>query len=378
MGMPRRRKGARVNGPYEHCGGYRVREVEADGSSTWSPTFATEAEALAYKEGIEGQITSGELTVQSALELYEEYLTAKGNKKDSKRQTLWSITQFFPEDTPLWVLRPLHFEKRYLELTKKFSVASHRGMLAQVKTFLDWCVEKKWMKSNPAAGVKGMGKRNKRKTQLSRKEAKDWFDVAMALANKGDDGAVAALIAMLMGLRASEITCLKVRHLDDSYEPCDSLWVTDSKTEAGIRQLEVPRPLIPVLCRMVEDRLPEEWLFPTSKGKDGKHWRDWPNIQVQRICDLSGVTTVTCHGMRGLVATMTLRSGADVSSYLGHTDHRTTDEHYAMPGAREEGLRKIGMNVLLRRRESVPAQVIGKTDNSDTSGKSSDGSHENN
>lgn len=74
MGMPRRRKGARALGPYENGDGWRVREVAADGSATWSPTFASEREADIYKESLEQTIVCGELTVWSGLEEYEKFL----------------------------------------------------------------------------------------------------------------------------------------------------------------------------------------------------------------------------------------------------------------------------------------------------------------
>ncbi len=359
MGMPRRRKGARILGPHPHGDGFRVREVAADGSAQWSPTFATKSAAQAYKEGAEQQIISGELTTTSALEHYGRYLDAKGNKKDSKRQTLWAVGQFFPEETPLWVLRPAWFSKRYMELTELFSVASHRSMLAQVKTFLNWCVEQKWVKENPAAGVKGLGRRNTRKPQLRRKEAQAYHAKCWELENNGGhDGAFACLIDMYMGLRAGcELAVIRVRDLDDYEEPCDTLWVPDSKSEAGRRTLEVPEELRPGLVARTEGRDGDEFLFPAKRGATGHHWRDWVTECSKDICKLAGVPYITSHGLRGLLATIGRRSGkVDLSEYLGHEEDRTTNNSYAARGSVQVGVRRKGLKVLAGGKNSIPQQ----------------------
>ena len=49
--------------------------------------------------------------------------------------------------------------------------------------------------------------------------------------------AIAALVSLLMGMRASEITTRIVRDLDDSGR---LLWIPHAKTEAGKRTLQVP------------------------------------------------------------------------------------------------------------------------------------------
>lgn len=83
-----------------------------------------------------------------------------------------------------------------------------------MRTFLAWCIERGWLRGeNPVADVKGVGKRRPRGKSLGKtgnelriREARAWYQHAIYLAHRGDQGAVAALVALLLGLRASEIT----------------------------------------------------------------------------------------------------------------------------------------------------------------------------
>jgi hypothetical protein len=52
------------------------------------------------------------------------------------------------------------------------------------------------------------------------------------MAGQGESGTVAALVSLLMGMRASEITTRVARDLDDGGR---LLWIPDAKTEAGKR-----------------------------------------------------------------------------------------------------------------------------------------------
>src|SRR5450432_1728842 len=79
----------------------------------------------------------------------------------------------------------------------------------------------------------------------------------MEMAEK-EAGAVAALMALLMGMRVSEITDRIVRNLDDDGR---LLWITDAKTQAGIRRLQVPQQLQPLLRRIAANKQPTDRLF---------------------------------------------------------------------------------------------------------------------
>ena len=145
---------------------------------------------------------------------------------------------------------------------------------------------------------------------------------ATELAEAGEAGAVAAMMALLLGMRASEIVSRVVRDLDDDGR---QLWIPDAKTEAGKRTLRVPDVLRPYLQRLATGRKPEERIL-------GKHWRDWPRVWVQEICTKVGVPLVGAHSMRGLHSTLAMDAGITghvVAASLGHERVSTTIQSYA-------------------------------------------------
>lgn len=339
--MSRRRKGERVLGPYRNRRGWNVILVAPDGSRD-PRYFPTKKKAEQVKRALEEQLHTEDHTTETAREAYERYLIEKGNKKLSRYCTLHAIERFFPDPIPLWGLTEKKCKARYKELRKELAVDTHRNMLVETKTFLRWCVEQRWIRSSPLEGVKGIGKRNKRKTQLRVKDARKWYRKALDLAADGDIGAVAALCTLLLGMRASEVVGRTVYDVDDDQEPGDLLWIPDSKTLAGRRTLEVPDSLQPHLAALCEGKQSQDPLF-------GKHCRDWPRHQVKRICRMAQVPEVTAHGMRGALATFGLRRGAPahlVAAFLGHEDAKTTRDSYAEPDAAESAQRRRGWKLL--------------------------------
>jgi hypothetical protein len=65
------------------------------------------------------------------------------------------------------------------------------------------------------AKVKGRGKRRHGKPQLRIDESRRWLRVALQLADEGEEGAVAAMMTLLMNMRCSEIVNRIARDVDD-------------------------------------------------------------------------------------------------------------------------------------------------------------------
>ena len=373
--MSRKPGGERVLGPYGEDGVFRVIQVDAAGRRE-SIKFESEAKAQRYIDLLLANLSREEHTTETALKLYETYLGEKGNKAKSTETTLWAIRLFFPSSLPLQLLTAKRCEALYLDLRtrpsvhteKPLSPDSHRNILAQTKSFLAWCVAKGWLRANPCSGVAGIGKRRPRGKSLGRdgntlrvKEARAWYVKALELAERGDEGATAALVALLLGMRASEITSRRVRDLDEDEAPGDLLWIPCSKTPAGRRTLEVPEVLRPLLVRCTKDKHRDAFLFqatregprrkqPPSPEVEGRaHWRDWIILNVRRICRLVGVPMVTAHALRGLLATLTAERGLAghlIAATLGHEDERTTMNAYAAPGAATAGSNRRGLVLL--------------------------------
>jgi integrase len=217
-------------------------------------------------------------------------------------------------------------------------VDTHRNILAEAKTFLSWSIGKGYLRSNPLEGVRGTGKRRHGKPQLRIDEARKWQAKALQFAEDGEDGAVAALVTLVMGLRAGEVVSI-VRDLDDEGR---LLWIPDSKTEAGKRTLQVPEFLGAYLLEIAKGKRSEDLLF-------GHHDRDWPRKWVVRICTAAGVPRVTAHGMRGLHGTLAVETGLSahaVAAALGHESVTTTLQSYAKSGAGSSARQQKVLTVL--------------------------------
>lgn len=324
------KRGKRVLGPYAMRDKWRVVEVDALGKKS-SVLFDTDAKAERYAEIARAELDREDYTTASAFAEYRAHLTTRETKVESINVTQWAVDQFFPTSAPLSLLTAKRCEKLHEDLrtrpsprTKKpLAVDTHRNVLAQVKSFLSWCVERGYLPENPAAEIKGIGTRRPRGKSLGKagielrvKQARAVYAKAVELASDGDDGATAVLVALLLGLRAGEIVSRRVGDLDEDQGPADLLWIPCAKTPAGRRTLEVPDVLAPSLAARGEGRAAERYLFERDTrpgGASQPHWRDWVLHNVHRVCDLAGAPRVTAHAMRGLLATLTAERGSRVT-----------------------------------------------------------------
>jgi integrase len=285
-----------------------------------------------------GQISR---TISDAIDAHELFMRIeKGNKPGSVSVTIHRLRGFFP-DQELWLddLTPAMCQRYYEELTKRLAVDTHRNVLVQVRTFLNWCVKKTWIETNPLDGVEGIGRRRHGKPQLRIDEARKWMAAAVDYANSGEVGAVVAMTALLLAMRASEIVKRQVRDLDDGGR---LLWIDDTKTEAGRRTLEVPAVLQPHLLRLAENRPAEQMLF-------GLHDRSFVRRWVRRICTAAKVPMVCAHSMRGLHSTLSRERGITgevVATALGHVDKRVTEQSYTRPEAISNAQQRRVLEVL--------------------------------
>jgi integrase len=347
----------RVHGPYRHHEKWRIKIVDRTTGKAENRTFTTEAEAETAIANLERQIRrETSISMGQALDLYEEYLGEKGNKPRTVVTTMHRLRLLFGGVAKIATvsLTAAAAEKLYGRLTavdgSAFSVDSKRNILNQAKTFLKWCRAKGHARINALEHVQGMGKRRRGKPQLTIDEARKFLAKAMEWADAGDDGATAAAMALLMGMRGSEICERIVRNLDDDGR---ILWITDAKTQAGIRRLQVPEPLHPLLQRLATNRKPTDRLF----GADAN--RHWVLRQVHRICKAAGVPLVPAHGLRGTHATLAVSAGATgdvVAKALGHESFEgVTARHYAKPDAVAGARQALTLRELSKQFPAVPA-----------------------
>lgn len=332
MGRPR--KGARVLGPYACRGGWQLVLVGEDGERV-DRYVESEEEAWRAKAAAERQLTdAANVSVTDVLDDYERYMrNEKQNKEDSVKQTSRKLRQFFPDDLLLCSLSAQRAQALYDAYRtrkrpngKPIAVDHHRNVLAEARTFARWCVKKKLLKSNPFDGVEGIGRRRKGKLQHTRDESKKFLSTSKAEADKGSEMAIAAMVALLMGDRASEILNRLVRELDDGGR---LLIVNNTKTRAGERTLEVPELLRPYLMKLAEGKQPVDRLFRVRTVR-------WLNTCVKKICRLAGVPEICTHALRGTHATLATEHGVtghEVAAALGHESVTTTYGNYTNPSA---------------------------------------------
>lgn len=289
-------------------GRWRVVLVGADGRRVDS-TFESETEARRVVAATQRRIAAARrsaVTVGEAIDQYEVMMRdEKKNRKTSWAETSRRLRLLFAAhvDLPAAMLTRARCERAYEVLRTEYlspvtgralADDSQMNILAEAKTFGAWLSERKMVSANPLAAIKAKGRRSHHgKTQLRLDEARRWTATAYGLADAGDDGAVAALMALLLGLRASEITARVVRDLDEGGAV---LWVPTSKTKAGVRTVEVPDDLRPYLLEQAKGKGPSAPLFTGTGGRP--HWRDWVRTNVARICRLAGVPKVCAHSMR--------------------------------------------------------------------------------
>ena len=307
-----------VYGPYRNRSAWRVVVVGADGTRVaHTRPSREEAEALIEVLRRKKEI----ITVERALSEYLAYLAARGRKPRSiettevrLRELLVPVRHLPVADLP---------EKRCAQLYERYALGrapdTHRNALGQVRTFRNWIIKRGWARTNPWLTVEPIGTRSAGKPQLRIDEARRLAAKAFELAVGGDRGALAVLLALLCGLRASEIVNIVDRDVDAGGQ---LLWISAAKTRAGVRRLELPPALGQLLLAA----------GPRPFG----HRRWWVREQVHRLCKLAGVPLVTAHSLRGLHATLAVGAGQTshaVAAALGHASFDVTQRHYLAPGS---------------------------------------------
>jgi integrase len=259
-------------------------------------------------------------TVPKAIEAYAEQLRRNGVRERSIDTTRYRLRKLFEPVllTPLATVTPARARELFTRLVG--SVDSRRNILNQARTFFRRAKENEWTDSILLADVKGEGKRHCGKQKLTVDESRKFLAVCLKLAASDNPKertvGVAAAMALVFGMRASEITGLQVRDLDAGGT---IVRITHAKSQAGIRSLQVPEWFRPHLKKMAEGK------EATAPLVD--HHRTWLHRNVRAICRKAGITEAPPHGLRGTHADLALLAAAtplSVSQALGHASTAVT------------------------------------------------------
>jgi integrase len=359
--MPSRKPIDRALGPYRYPTHYMTVRIAADvtgprgrevrnfpfASATSEPDARAAAQRYVDRLNENARLAQG-VTVEEAIESYTVRLRKK-LRAGTVATALFRLHNFFPIDArraPVSALDRPHCETLYAEMSVR---PDKRGnppatdtalnTLSVARKFLDYCVESKWARSNalgqarepsrfrPDAADRNPG--GKGKKQLNFDALAPWEAKAYELAEAGDEGAAAGLIALKLGLRATMIVTRRTSHVD--LEGAILRVPREGPANRTKRAPEIipvmDERLRPILASLKADRPADAWLFPGDRTRlTGHRDRNWVAEQIRRVARLAGVPDDThAHGMRG------------ASASLDHIDGKTLAEIQLWLGQRQGG-----------------------------------------
>lgn len=338
--MESRRRG-RPAAEYPYiCGPYRQRQrwklVIVTGRSggrrqSYNRAFDTREQAQTWAREFNRQRAAAGRTVKDAVDAYLEHLRRKGNKEGSVKTAGYRLAALLDYSMALVDLSPRRAQELYDALVDEdVAVDTHRGCLVSGRAFGRFCMSRSWLSANPFAKVEPVGRKAKGKEQLRIDEARTFMTYCLKTWNETKDrSAIAALFALVFSMRASEVSQLVARDIDDRGRILH-IAAHDAKTTASKRAAKVPAVLTPVLLELADKPATEDGrLFAKEAGQPAD--RHWVLYWARRHMAAAGVTVVTAHGLRGTSATIgTVQTGgAEVmASALGHTSTSMTKAHY--------------------------------------------------
>lgn len=364
--MARRKKGARVLGPYADKGGWRVVAIDEEGNRVvgWYPT---EEEAIEVAEEAE-RLKPGQpkVTIKKGIKDYEKHLKKKQQRKKrvSKRSksvpnTVSRLENFIGKKNHERGIRSVTtalLRQRIIHRAQKVEFDTLTGDFGAACRWVKWCYKKGWI---PAATVAGLdtlkemdeldGEHNRGKPQLRIDEARKLLKL---LLSKSGQAAMAVLCVLLLGLRSREILERVARDLDDDGW---LLWIKRAKTRRSNRKVELTPELRTRMQKLAEGLAPGDPLFPARKRGDeplkneGFHYPSWLRERVQEFCVEAKVPVVCTQGLRGTHSSLAEAGGATaevVAAALGHTSPKVTRDHYTMPDVADQARRKRALKVL--------------------------------
>jgi integrase len=296
---------------------------------SYARAFDTREQATTWAREFRRQVAAAGRTVKDAVDAYLENLRRKGNKEGSIKTAGYRLAALLDYSMPLVDLTPRRAQELYDDLVDEgVAVDTHRGCLVSGRAFGRFCMTKSWLSVNPFAKVEPVGRKAKGKEQLRVDEARTFMAYCLKTWRESSDrSAIAALLALVFSMRASEVASIVARDVDDRGR---ILHIAGTKSAASKRAAKVPAVLTPVLLEIAEKPATEDgYLFAKESGERAD--RFWVLYWARRHMAAAGVTVVTAHGLRGTSATIgTVQTGgAEVmASALGHTSTSMTKAHY--------------------------------------------------
>lgn len=312
-------------------GRYQVAVRTGEGKSK-CPKFDSLKEAWKFVYKFRMDTQAKMLSVEDALEVYLKQLRDEGKSFAHRETTSHRIGGFLAPclALPIRDMTPKKAALCYQAYRTNHAVATCDSALTQVRTFARWALQQKYTVGDFSSELVLLGTPNQGKPQLRLTETRKLARVCFDSFQEGNEAGLAVLLALALGLRASEIVKRKVRDIDDDGH---LLWIDKTKSRAGKRRIRVPSFLVPMLLKQCDKKKGDDALF-TYQGRS--YVNDW----TERFCKLAGVMKVTAQGLRGGFATLALEESSapwTVARALGHASPAVTLGHYAELGSDQSG-----------------------------------------
>jgi integrase len=321
-------------GPYKHRARWRLLIVTGRSGGrrqSYDRWFDSKQKADVWAREFKRQVATGGRTIQDAVNAYLEHLKRKGNKDGSIATARYRLVALLDVSLSLVDLNERRAQELYDGLVDEGVAAdTHRGCLISGRAFGRFCVSKSWLKVDPFAKVLPVGRKSKGKEQLRVDEARTYLRHCMkAWRDDRDRGAVAGMLALMFSLRASEVSQLVARDVDDRGRIL-RIAEHEAKTRASRRSASVPPRLVPILLEIAASPATESGhLFAKESGEPAD--RHWVLYHARRHMEAAGVPVITAHGLRGTSATIgsATTGGANVmADALGHESEAITKDAY--------------------------------------------------
>lgn len=333
----------RVYGPYAPHPGrstWRVQVWDPATQRKRSLTARSQAEAIELKARLESQLTvMAPLSCHQAIDLFAEHkLCSLRNARDAENIRI-KLHQLVP-DVILNKLDQQLANQSYVSETQrvgKFGVlkpATHHSRLRLARECWTWLIKQGHTTENPWQFVDSIGKANSGKAQPTHDEALKLQQYLKKQASEGDEGALALLVQLYLGLRPSEVLGLTVGDCSQRYR---LVRVNGTKTANAKRELELVGFVADLLETHCTDLQPASRIFAANLASQPA--ANWMLKRMHRACEAAGIREYCAHSLRGLHSSLALRAGAsthDVARALGHASFSTTQKHYVKPGVLEQ------------------------------------------
>ncbi len=319
--MPRPKAPPRVTGPYSERGGTRFRLRILGNGSVRNLYFPTLDEALAQKTALGERVAHArEYSVGELIELFFAQRERDGksrketiaNERERLRYFLLPLLDRSIQSVNAKQAEELYrstIEKPSLKTGKPLQAASHRFYLGIAKRFFTWAENQGHIARSPFQDVRPQGQPRSGKSLLQIDEANRFVTIALKMYDEEQDLlALGSVVALLLGLRASEVLR---RRASDVVDGGRLLSLGEGKHSNSRHSVRVPEILSHRLSQLASGRASEALLFGMDSRGQPRHHRVLWNA-VGRICERAQVPRVCTHSLRSLWST--LRVDADAAT----------------------------------------------------------------